>query len=532
VVYLAHELNDQAGNADGQMDYAEESLLTLILQNLGLEDAQNVLVSLSTDDPYVLITDNGENAGDLAAGDSQALTDAFAITVSDSIPDGHIVVFNVHAGADGDYSWNSSFYLTAHAPVLELAGFSIDDSQGNDNGKIDPGETVSIQIEISNTGSSEAFNPSTLLSADGLFLTMLTGSQSITSLEAGETAQLNYFAEADVDTPGGYNAKVDVFIAADHNILGIDSLFCVIGDYTALILDLDPMRFSGPVIMQAFNDLGFFVDYSSVMVPDLSTYRNIFVCLGSHFTNHVLTASEASMLKDFLENGGNLYMEGLLTWYTDPQTSLHPMFNISPVYTNYYKIDSLYSRPDSFTEGMVFPFSNEKPYCNYQIHAIEPAFEIFSMLPDSLPSVVAFEAPGYKTIGAAMEFGGLVNNGAPSTRRDLLYRILTFFGENLTGEDENISPEKFNPEISVFPNPSASALTFEFELNKTSDVSLQIFDISGRQIATLIDGRMIKGRHQAYWDAASINPSAKSGVYFYRYRCDNEIYGGKLFIIE
>ena len=181
---------------------------------------------------------------------------------------------------------------------------------------------------------------------------------------------------------------------------------------------------------------------------------------------------------------------------------------------------------------MLFPFANEKPYCNYQIHAVEPAFEIFSVLPDSLPLAVAFEAPGYKTIGAAMQFGGLVNNGHPSTKRELLYRILSFFGENLTGEDEITLPELQSPGVSVFPNPSATDITFEFKLENDSHVTLEIFDVTGRSITRLIDQRIMAGVHQVTWHQKSLPEYIHSGLYFFKYSCDNEIYGGKLFIIE
>jgi hypothetical protein len=532
VVYDSHQVNDQDGNGNGQMDYAETSFLSLTLKNLGNRDAENVTVYISTEDPYMLITDSTESAGDIEAGGSLLLTDAFSVTVADSIPEGHIVIFNVRAGQGDSISWHSAFFITAHAPVLQLAGFTVTDPEGNNNGKIDPGELANIHITITNTGTADAFNVTTELSYEESYLTILTGSQYTESILPGGTTDLTFNVTADENTPGGLNATITVDITAENNISGHDSFSCVIGDYTALVLDLDPLRFSGPAFLQAFYDLGFFADYSTTMMPDLSTYRNVFVCLGTHFTNHILTESEASVLADFLGSGGNLYMEGLLTWHDDPQTSVHPMFNISPVFTNYYKIDTVYNRPGAFTENMKFRFLNQLPYCNHQIHSVAPAFEIFSFLPDSLPSAVAYDAVDYKTIGSAFQFAGLTNSEHPSTRKELLARFLAFFGETITITDDPASDHITRFGLITYPNPFSDAVTFHFKLEKPSRVILEIFNNLGKLENVLIDSQLDNGPHQVTWKLTGGDRLNANGMYFYRFVCGDEIQGGKIIFAE
>jgi flagellar hook assembly protein FlgD len=50
-----------------------------------------------------------------------------------------------------------------------------------------------------------------------------------------------------------------------------------------------------------------------------------------------------------------------------------------------------------------------------------------------------------------------------------------------------------------------------------ASVRLEVFDVSGRLIATLVDGRKTAGRHYAVWNGKSGQgvPQA-SGVYVYR----------------
>jgi hypothetical protein len=67
-----------------------------------------------------------------------------------------------------------------------------------------------------------------------------------------------------------------------------------------------------------------------------------------------------------------------------------------------------------------------------------------------------------------------------------------------------------------FPNPSLAASTIRFQLKQAGRVSLRIYDIGGRHVATVIDGEMAPGSHEARWsgrDAAG-RPLG-NGVYLY-----------------
>jgi hypothetical protein len=69
------------------------------------------------------------------------------------------------------------------------------------------------------------------------------------------------------------------------------------------------------------------------------------------------------------------------------------------------------------------------------------------------------------------------------------------------------------------PNPFERGTTIAFALAEGADVTLDIFDPSGRRIARLREGWLPAGRHQADWDGRTLEGGeAGSGVYFYRLR--------------
>lgn len=63
-----------------------------------------------------------------------------------------------------------------------------------------------------------------------------------------------------------------------------------------------------------------------------------------------------------------------------------------------------------------------------------------------------------------------------------------------------------------YPNPFNPSTNIQFKLPEQANVSLQVYDISGRQIAVLVDGNMNAGSHTIEWNASNL----ASGVYLYR----------------
>lgn len=61
-----------------------------------------------------------------------------------------------------------------------------------------------------------------------------------------------------------------------------------------------------------------------------------------------------------------------------------------------------------------------------------------------------------------------------------------------------------------FPNPFNPSTVVRFGIPRLSDVTIRIFDILGRQVATLQEGRKEAGDYSVVWDAGS----RPSGVYF------------------
>ncbi len=71
--------------------------------------------------------------------------------------------------------------------------------------------------------------------------------------------------------------------------------------------------------------------------------------------------------------------------------------------------------------------------------------------------------------------------------------------------------------MSASPNPFNPSTTIAFELAAPGEVSITVYDVSGRMIRSLVNGRMPAGMHEVTWNGRDRNgATAASGVYFYR----------------
>jgi len=98
---------------------------------------------------------------------------------------------------------------------------------------------------------------------------------------------------------------------------------------------------------------------------------------------------------------------------------------------------------------------------------------------------------------------------------------------NAVYSDDIYSPNDFAIE-SVYPNPFNPSTTIQFNLPMAGKTKLTIFDISGRQIATLIDSRLEAGRHNLQFDAGSL----PSSVYMIRLVSGQQTLHKKMMLIK
>ncbi len=87
--------------------------------------------------------------------------------------------------------------------------------------------------------------------------------------------------------------------------------------------------------------------------------------------------------------------------------------------------------------------------------------------------------------------------------------------------------------VRNYPNPSNPSTTIRFSLTEAQNVSVEIFNVKGQKVKTLVNQMLSKGTHGLVWNGTSDEQNTVStGVYFYKIVCDKETVVRKLMFVK
>jgi peptidase C25-like protein/type IX secretion system substrate protein len=524
VIYANSSINDIAGNNNGLMDYSESILLTIGLTNAGIEDAHGVTASLSTTSEYVELITTEASYGDIIANDTISVIDAFAFNVANNIPDEIIANFIVSAqDANGIDIWESSFNLTGHTPNLLFSNFTVNDQNGNNNGKIDPGETVDIIIETSNQGSSEAYNVLSDLSSSNTYITINSDPQLVGDLPENSSGEVVFSITADGGTPDGANIMFNVDITADHEILGEGNFFVIVGQKPILIINLSNSN-SADSMQACFNRLQVGIDEVGSIPNDIDMYKSLFILLGIYPNNYVLNNAEGDRLTDYLLNGGRIYMEGGDAWAFDPQTSAHELFHIVGLDDGSDDLLVVIGEDSGIMNGLSFEYGITSNYIDH-IEPVSGSELIFSNSNPQYGTGVSYENSLYKTIGTSFEYAGLIDREL-STKDMVMSEILRFFDIEYIWTSI-VKNEAENVDVVAYPVPASTNATIQIVLKQSKELSLSVYNLTGQIVIELENSKRLNpGTYNYIWNTINVNP----GIYIYKLTVGSEVITNKIIV--
>jgi len=79
-----------------------------------------------------------------------------------------------------------------------------------------------------------------------------------------------------------------------------------------------------------------------------------------------------------------------------------------------------------------------------------------------------------------------------------------------------------------YPNPFNPSTTIDFNLPKTSEVTLKVLNILGEEVATIVSDRLSAGSYSYEWDASTV----ASGIYLYRLQASDYVETRKMVLMK
>ncbi len=282
-----------------------------------------------------------------------------------------------------------------------------------------------------------------------------------------------------------------------------------------------------------------------------------------YYPSFILSANQALKQPDI--NLGIAQMSNVYNFYDNSSSSYNligyaAQINAIPVPLKYNNADRIYTFPlnygnidsSSSVASISIPsigyFSESKnrkntvdgwgtlttPYGTFPVLRVKSIiYQKDSLSLDSIalpmPAIVR-NITEYKWIGK--------NNGIP-----LLEIIETSFGVlpaftttiNYIDSVRNLNPINIEKTISVnesakvFPNPASNQFTISYTLNKSAEVDIRLFDLTGKEIKIIEKGLKEKGSNQQTYNV--LNEKLTRGIYFIKFQFDKTNYTKKLVIL-
>ncbi|MDO9577418.1 MAG: C25 family cysteine peptidase, partial [Candidatus Cloacimonadales bacterium] len=554
VIIDSYEVNDPTGNGNNLPDFGESITLDMTLQNVGNQIAENITATISTEDTYVTITNDSADFGSIAIQGSTTLAEAFAMDIADNVPDQHEVNFQLEA-TDGTIIWTSNFEMIINAPEFEATDMQIVDSAGNNNGILDPGETATVNVPVQNIG--HALSPQALaaLTTNNNLVTIENPISDLGTIEAGFGSNAVYTVTADISLAVGTMVEFNLTIIAgsysyenvfSHQIGLIVENF-ESGDFSAF-----PWEFtsnvnwtisngahegsycakSGAIGNYAFSNLKLEIDVT--MDGDLSFWRTV--------------SSEANYdyLKFFIDGSLIEQWSGDVTWEEETYNITAGSHILEWRYdkdlvlsggTDCARLDYILFPP----LGVIFPPIMTVNPSNLNIELATntistETIEIGNIGGEVLTYTITFtNSPDWLTadpltgdvLGGEVEEVTLTFDTTDLTagQYNSALVILDGMGGHIivpvtlvvtgTGTGNDLIPMQTEL-YGNYPNPFNPTTSISYGLNTDSRVVLNIFNMKGQKVVTLVNEIQDAGYHQIHWSGTDENDKqVTSGVYFY-----------------
>ncbi|MDP8206596.1 MAG: S8/S53 family peptidase [Candidatus Electryonea clarkiae] len=413
-------------------------------------------------------------------------------------------------------------------PELVIEEWSMTDPNGN--GHPDVGEEIEVRLNVSNqvgwqtatftTASISLSYPGVRIDVPSVQLGILEGGDevdnndsplSFTIPEGGPDGHFSTFNLTVTASPHNYSIGVSKTI-----MLGTPDIILIDDDGGA---DYD--RFIREDLHQHFYNY-FHHDISVMLVSpsgdELAEYDAIIWMTGDE--TDPLNDAEIEALQHAMDEGTNLFMFG---------QTLDEQLDGTEFYSDY-----LFARSGgeaenevgleavSGVEGPIIPESRmvlvgpggagngrNSPDIIEPLGDASSAYEYLTMDGDG---GIFYEDDDRKHVYFSFAFEAVTGGSETALRHEVMSSILSWF--DVAEVPDNTEPAHQIPDefdiSSVYPNPFNSSTNLKIHVPYKSDVKLDIYDILGRQVTTLINRSLSPGTHSIKWDADNL----AAGVYF------------------
>jgi hypothetical protein len=550
-------------NSNGIAEAGETVSMNLTFSNVGVLAATNLTATLSTTCDYVTLLTSTATVPNIPASGNVTVNNIFSLQISTSIPD-QMEVPLVITISDGTNQWVAERSFTVNAPNLAFGQPVLFDTNGN--GFLEPGENVSITLDVSNTGHMPAENGLVSIIENNPDVTLNNTSFMLPALAVGVNVPLNFTVSLGAGLQSGAVVPIGLALTAGvYNVnecillpIGVSGEGFESGDFSAY-----PWvnTSSVPWAIQSGSTNAYSGNYcakSGLIGNNASTALSLTLNIGASgnisFYRKVSSEANYDFLKFSIDGVEMGSWSGNQAW---AQVS-YPVSAGNRTFSWEYSKDVSYTSGSdcAWIDGIVFPMSgntdvamiwvpqdeftfenvqgNDQLSADFQVRnlgtlalsgmiSVPTSFTLWqngNQLPDDYSYQITAGGTGLFTmtyvapnpaVNLDLQMTITSNDPANPTLTIPIHIIVSSASDDpgsipLVTALEGNYPNPFNPETAI-----------RFSTREAAHVRLAIYNVKGQLVRVMVNQDLPSGNHCLIWNGKDDQGrSVSSGIYMYR----------------
>jgi len=457
--------------ADGNnniLEPGENASVLVEIKNIGGTNAYNVNGILTSNDPYTnIISDSmyfaSINSGNLSSG-------FYVVNISNAVPDGHLLVFNIKLTADGGYVTHKFFTIQigGNAEDFEtgdLLRFPWTTTSGSDSAWF-----VTTQLPYEGTDCAESGN-----------ISENQETSLFTTLNILNSGTVSFYRKVSCEGHAGYT---------DY-------------DFFAFFID--------GIEMGRWDGITAWIRSEYPVSAGVHTFR------WTYKKDYSVSDGEDCAWLDYIVFPPSIELE------SDISQTPASIFKSLPVDSS--AIDSISFTNNSTGNAVLYNCLLSDFSVNGNSTWLTPEVNYGCLDASSTGSLkLLFDSHGL----ANDTYNCLIN--LTYNFADTVSIPVTFQVDNSNSIDES----KLNVNnLQVYPNPFTKQATISFTINNPTNATLKILDLNGKEIKTLASGNLATGYYNYHWDGTDRNNNiVASGIYYCRFITDETIASERIIFMK
>lgn len=208
----------------------EKFTLDIYLKNSGIENITDIIGQLLSNSQYTIFHKHYDSINILNTSETGKLS---YILEADSISPDHADLGLDLFILSTQYQDTFPIPLEVNAPLLQCFRYICYDTiVGNSNNYFNPGETVLYKFFFINNGSSPVYNITSKIRINNQYINIIDSTASSNTVNPGDTVVFNYILSSSTQTPSYMKFQTDHIFYSDNNYLGgkADTVYLAIGN--------------------------------------------------------------------------------------------------------------------------------------------------------------------------------------------------------------------------------------------------------------------------------------------------------------